>query len=38
MSSTRSLGSAQPNKVPEYDKDEMEERVWLKRKLGYGRR
>jgi hypothetical protein len=32
------LGVSQPNRVPEYDKDEMEERAWLKKKLGYGRR
>ncbi len=31
------LGVSQPNKFPEYDKDEMEERAWLKKKLGYGR-
>jgi hypothetical protein len=29
------LGITQPNKLIEADKDEMEEREWLKKKLGY---
>jgi hypothetical protein len=29
-------GIAQPNKLIENDKEEMEEREWLKKKLGYG--
>ena len=31
------LGITQPNKLTEYDKEEIEERAWLKKKLGYGR-
>jgi hypothetical protein len=31
----RKLGITQPNKLIEADKDEMEEREWLKKKLGY---
>jgi hypothetical protein len=29
-------GMTQPNKLIENDKEEMEEREWLKKKLGYG--
>jgi hypothetical protein len=31
------LGITQPNKLTEYDKEEIEEREWLKKKLGYGK-
>ena len=33
----RKLGITQPNELTEADKEEMEEREWLKRKLGYER-
>ena len=29
------LGITHPNKLTEYDQEEMEERDWLKNKLGY---
>jgi hypothetical protein len=29
-------GMTEPNKLIENDKEEMEEREWLKKKLGYG--
>ncbi len=32
------LGITQPSKLTEYDQEEMEEREWLKKKLGYGKR
>jgi hypothetical protein len=32
------LGITQSNKLSEYDQEEMEEREWLKKKLGYGKR
>lgn len=32
----RKLGITQPNELIEYDQEEMEEREWLKKKLGYG--
>lgn len=32
------LRITQPNKLTEYDEEEMEEREWLKKKLGYGKR
>ncbi len=31
------LGVTQPNKLTEYDNEEIEEREWLKKKLGYGK-
>lgn len=31
------LGITQPNNLIEYDKEEIEEREWLKKKLGYGK-
>jgi hypothetical protein len=36
MSLTRNMESPKPNKLVENDKEEMEEREWLKKKLGYG--
>jgi len=32
----RKHGMTQPNNLIENDKEEMEEREWLKKKLGYG--
>ena len=32
------LRITQANKLTEYDEEEMEEREWLKKKLGYGKR
>jgi hypothetical protein len=34
----RKLGITQPNELIEADKEEMEEREWLKKKLGYKQR
>ena len=31
------LGGTHPNKLTEYDEEEMEERDWLKNKLGYAK-
>ncbi len=31
------LGITHPNKLTEYDQEEMEERDWLKNKLGYAK-
>lgn len=31
------LGINQPNKLTEYDQEEIEEREWLRKKLGYGK-
>jgi len=34
----RKIANTHPNKLTEQSKEEMEERDWLKKKLGYGRR
>jgi hypothetical protein len=31
------LGITHPNELTEYDREEMEERDWLKKKLGYAK-
>jgi hypothetical protein len=33
----RRLGITHPNELTEYSQEEMEERDWLKRKLGYAK-